>query len=195
MGSCLSVILPPRVLGISRRASRNGSTDPITDDEDNKEESSMIQQVNSLRNASLNEGTDLPEIKVHKIEDLTTMQLVTSGSTSSKGSAHLVDDEDHNKKGTASPKESPPLPVDQDQDHKKEGPTTKRRALLIGITYAGSKTWSELDGPHHDVDHYQELLTSTLSYTSLIAFPFNGSDSRSYLWISPGRHHHNQGSS
>ena len=79
MGRCLSVILPPRVLGISRRASRNGSTDPITDNEDYKEESSMIQQVDSLRNASLDEGTDQPEIKVHKIEDLTM-----------KHSTHLV---------------------------------------------------------------------------------------------------------
>ena len=72
--------------------------------------------------------------------------------------------------------------------------TPQRRALLIGITYAGSKTWPELYGPHRDVDHYQELLTSMSPYSSLIAFPFSDSDSRSYIWISPGRHHHTQGS-
>ncbi|KAH9977499.1 caspase domain-containing protein [Russula compacta] len=181
MGTCLSALLPSRVHGISRRASRDGSTDRI-DDVDHKEESSTIQQIDSFRKASLKESTDLPEIEVREIEDSTTKQLGTSRSTSSKQSAPLPDDEDHNKKGTTSPKGSAHLPIDEDhnkkgtaspngsahlpvdEDQKKEGPTTKRRALLIGITYSGSKTWSELDGPHHDVDHYQELLTSTYGY-------------------------------
>jgi hypothetical protein len=38
---------------------------------------------------------------------------------------------------------------------------TKRRALLVGITYSSpSNTWSQLDGPHGDVDQYQDLLIS-----------------------------------
>ena len=36
---------------------------------------------------------------------------------------------------------------------------SKRRALLVGITYSSpSNTWSELDGPHGDVDQYRDLL-------------------------------------
>lgn len=35
----------------------------------------------------------------------------------------------------------------------------KRRALLVGITYTDpSNTWSQLDGPHGDVDQYRDLL-------------------------------------
>jgi hypothetical protein len=38
---------------------------------------------------------------------------------------------------------------------------TKRRALLVGITYSSPwNTWSELDGPHGDVDQYLNLLIS-----------------------------------
>jgi hypothetical protein len=37
---------------------------------------------------------------------------------------------------------------------------TRRRALLVGITYSTSNTWSQLDGPHGDVDQYRDLLIS-----------------------------------
>jgi len=39
---------------------------------------------------------------------------------------------------------------------------TKRRALLVGITYSNtsSKMWPQLYGPHEDVDRYRELLVS-----------------------------------
>jgi len=46
----------------------------------------------------------------------------------------------------------------QVDDVKKDAPTMKRRALLIGITYSNAKLWSQLEGPHKDVDQYQELL-------------------------------------
>jgi F-box-like len=37
----------------------------------------------------------------------------------------------------------------------------KRRALLVGITYTNPwNTWSQLDGPHGDVDQYRDLLIS-----------------------------------
>ncbi|KAF8489073.1 caspase domain-containing protein [Russula emetica] len=42
---------------------------------------------------------------------------------------------------------------------------TKRRALLVGITYTSpSNTWSQLDGPHGDVDQYRDLLINTYGY-------------------------------
>jgi hypothetical protein len=38
----------------------------------------------------------------------------------------------------------------------------KRRGLLVGITYTNPwNTWSQLDGPHEDVDRYRDLLIST----------------------------------
>lgn len=45
--------------------------------------------------------------------------------------------------------------------HKKEGTVMKRRALLVGITYSAPfNKWSPLEGPHHDVDQFRELLIS-----------------------------------
>ncbi|KAH9953158.1 caspase domain-containing protein [Russula dissimulans] len=52
----------------------------------------------------------------------------------------------------------------QVDDLTKNGATIKRRALLIGITYANARIWSPLEGPHEDVDQYQELLVSTYDY-------------------------------
>ncbi|KAH9172758.1 caspase domain-containing protein [Lactarius sanguifluus] len=52
-----------------------------------------------------------------------------------------------------------------DEEDKSEGPTSKRRALLVGISYKGDhNTWSALDGPHEDVDRFQQLLTETYGY-------------------------------
>ena len=54
----------------------------------------------------------------------------------------------------------PPVST-QNQDDKREVESLKRRALLVGITYTGPHNkWSQLDGPHDDVDRYRELLTS-----------------------------------
>jgi hypothetical protein len=59
-----------------------------------------------------------------------------------------------------------------DEEDKIEGPTSKRRALLVGISYSGPHNqWSPLDGPHSDVDRFQQLLTGTYSSTCLRPFP------------------------
>ncbi|KAN0136282.1 Caspase domain containing protein [Lactarius tabidus] len=53
-----------------------------------------------------------------------------------------------------------------DEEDKIEGPTSKRRALLVGISYNGPHNqWSPLDGPHSDVDRFQQLLTDTYGYS------------------------------
>ncbi|KAI9510660.1 caspase domain-containing protein [Russula earlei] len=64
----------------------------------------------------------------------------------------------------ASPNGSAHLPLADDTVDKKDGPAMRRRALLVGITYSNAKTWSELDGPHDDVDRYQKLLLSVYGY-------------------------------
>ena len=62
--------------------------------------------------------------------------------------------------------------LSDDEEDKSEGPTSKRRALLVGISYSGPhNTWSALDGPHDDVDRFRHLLIGTWSYTSLSPFP------------------------
>ena len=45
--------------------------------------------------------------------------------------------------------------------HDETDDASRRRALLVGITYCSpSNTWSKLDGPHGDVDQYRNLLIS-----------------------------------
>ncbi|KAH9003553.1 caspase domain-containing protein [Lactarius hatsudake] len=58
-----------------------------------------------------------------------------------------------------------PIRLPDDEEDKKEGPTSKRRALLVGISYKGDhNTWPALDGPHEDVDRFQQLLIETYEY-------------------------------
>ncbi|KAH9164040.1 caspase domain-containing protein [Lactarius sanguifluus] len=47
------------------------------------------------------------------------------------------------------------------------GPTTKRRALLVGISYAWSQSdaWWSLENPHADVDLFWSLLVSVYGYS------------------------------
>jgi hypothetical protein len=47
------------------------------------------------------------------------------------------------------------------------GPKLKRRALLVGISYAHSQseTWWELEHPHKDVDMFRDLLVGTYGYS------------------------------
>jgi hypothetical protein len=54
------------------------------------------------------------------------------------------------------------------EECKTDGTTPKRRALLVGITYNGSKTWSRLDGPHGDVAHFQKLLIGVILLASSV---------------------------
>ena len=57
------------------------------------------------------------------------------------------------------PYQKPPRDVEKGE-RKGDGPTLKRRALLVGIEYQGvtSPEWSRLDGPYGDVDRFWELL-------------------------------------
>ncbi|KAN0136650.1 Caspase domain containing protein [Lactarius tabidus] len=58
--------------------------------------------------------------------------------------------------------------VEEDtQSVARAGPTTKRRALLVGISYhhSPSDIWPPLDGPHEDVNRFRELLIGTYGYT------------------------------
>lgn len=51
-----------------------------------------------------------------------------------------------------------------DEEDKSDGQKSKRRALLVGISYNGPHNqWSALDGPHEDVDRFQQLLTGMWS--------------------------------
>lgn len=130
MGTCLSSVLPRRVLGTRREGSPRGIT-PLSDDSDNRE---LPGEVNGegLRD-SIN-SKYLPE-NVHS-------KPVPNGIHRKHSPT-----EEHNK-----------LP---DDTHDK----TKRRALLVGITYSSpSNTWSPLDGPHGDVDQYRDLLVYTYGY-------------------------------
>ncbi|KAI0293727.1 caspase domain-containing protein [Multifurca ochricompacta] len=58
-----------------------------------------------------------------------------------------------------------PIHLPEDEETKREDSTPKRRALLVGISYSGPfNTWSRLDGPHGDVDHFRELLVGSYGY-------------------------------
>ena len=52
------------------------------------------------------------------------------------------------------------LDVQEETQSARAAPTSKRRALLIGISYhhSLSELWSPLDSPHEDVDRFRELL-------------------------------------
>jgi hypothetical protein len=53
------------------------------------------------------------------------------------------------------------LPRADDVHDKTKDVETKRQALLVGITYSSpTNTWSQLDGPHGDLDQYRDLLIS-----------------------------------
>jgi hypothetical protein len=141
MGTCLSTVLPRRVLGTPRKRSPKGST-PLSDDSDNKE---LPGEVN---------GIALPDsVNSKYLPDDVHSRLLSNGihSEHSPDEEHngRVPDDVHNKH----------LP--DDVHDKTKGVETKRRALLVGITYSSpSNTWSQLDGPHGDVDQYRDLLIS-----------------------------------
>ena len=54
-------------------------------------------------------------------------------------------------------------------------PPPKKRALLVGITYrdSASPIWTPLDGPHVDIEHFQDLLIRAYSGHRGIVF-FDG---------------------
>ena len=57
-----------------------------------------------------------------------------------------------------------PLP-DAKERSKVNAPKSKRRALLVGITYKSStdEVWTPLEHPHDDVDNFRELLIRVFS--------------------------------
>ena len=58
---------------------------------------------------------------------------------------------------------------------------TKRRALLVGISYTSPwNTWPPLDEPHGDVDQYRDLLVSEYSHVYSIRFPLTLVDTYGY---------------
>jgi hypothetical protein len=125
MGTCLSTVLPRRVLGTPREGNPSGKA-PLSGYPNNKE---LPGEVN---------GNELPE------------------SVNSRDEEHnqSVPDDTHSSKH-----------LSEDVHHKTNDGETKRRALLIGITYTNPwNTWSQLDGPHGDVDQYQDLLLNTYGY-------------------------------
>ena len=137
MGSCLSTVLPRSMLG----ARREGSPKENTSHPENKE---------------------LPgEANVEELRDSVNSKHLADDEQSEPAeplpngvhSKHLPDEE-HNKHH-----------LEDDVHEKSKGVETKRRALLVGITYTSpfnlaSNTWSQLDGPHDDVDQYRDLLIS-----------------------------------
>ncbi len=132
MGTCLSTV-PRRVLGTPRR--RKGRT-PLSDDSDNKE---LPDEVN---------GEELPEsVNSTYHSDDAHSKLPPNG----KHKKHCPDEEHNNR-----------VPDDAHNKHLPDDvhDKTRRRALLVGITYSTSNTWSQLDGPHGDVDQYRDLLIS-----------------------------------
>ena len=136
MGTCVSTILPRRVLGTPRRSSPEGIA-PLSDDSDDKE---LPREVN---------GEELPEsVNSTYLPDDVPSKLSPNGVHRK----HFPDEEHNNR-----------VPDDAHNKHLPDGvhDKTKRRALLVGITYTSAwNTWSELDGPHGDVDQYRDLLIS-----------------------------------
>lgn len=136
MGGCVSTVLPRRVLGTRR--GREGSPrerprTPRSDDSDGKEL------------ASESNGAELP--------DCINSKHLPNGThnkhSPDEGHNKLVPDDAHNNHHP------------DDVHHKTKDVEAKRRALLVGITYANPwNAWPPLDGPHGDVDQYQDLLIS-----------------------------------
>jgi len=137
MGTCFSAIVPRSVFGTPRgrgRVSPEGSTHPSLEVDSLKKDS----QVHGLNNEGYQVDSLKKESQVHGLNN----------------EGYQVDSLKKESQG-----DRPGLKRDgQVDDVKKDAPTMKRRALLIGITYSNAKLWSQLEGPHKDVDQYQELL-------------------------------------
>lgn len=145
MGACFSTILPRRrVLGTPRNDSPKEST-PLSDDSDNKKGLSV--------EVKLDELPESVNSKYPPDEKQSELEPPPNGAPSQ----HLPDEEDNNRVPNGAHEHH--LPDDVHEKSKDAG--TKRRALLVGITYTNPwNTWSQLDGPHGDVDQYRDLLIS-----------------------------------
>jgi hypothetical protein len=145
MGTCLSTVLPRCVLGTPREGSPKGRT-PLSGDFNNKE-------LPELPGGAVN-GEEPPDSANSKyLPDVVHSKPLPNGIRRK----HLPDEE-HNERV---PDDAQSKHLPDDVHHKTNDVETERRALLVGITYtSSSNTWSQLDGPHGDVDQYQDLLIS-----------------------------------
>jgi len=153
MGNCLSSVLPRRMLGTSRGSSAKGNN--LTKDEGN------VRVPDEVDNTRLPQGED--STRVAKEEDNTRLPKDEDKTRVPKDedNTRLPKDEDN----TRLPKDGDDTHLPKDEDNKTQGTATKRRALLVGISYTSpSNTWSPLDGPHGDVDRYRDLLINTYGY-------------------------------
>ena len=149
MGSCVSTVLPRRMLGISRGSSTKGGNP--TKEEGNVR---VPDEVDNTRLARDENHKQLPKDKnnTRLAKDEDHKQLPKD-----ENNTRLPKDEDN----TRLPKDGDKIHLPDDVDNKTQGAATKRRALLVGISYSHpSNTWSPLDGPHGDVDRYRDLLVS-----------------------------------
>lgn len=149
MGSCVSTVLPRRMLGISRGSSTKGGNP--TKEEGNVR---VPDEVDNTRLARDEDHKQFPKDKnnTRLARDEDHKQLPKD-----ENNIRLPKDEDN----TRLPKDGDKIHLPDDVDNKTQGAATKRRALLVGISYSNpSNTWSPLDGPHGDVDRYRDLLVS-----------------------------------
>lgn len=149
MGSCVSTVLPRRMLGISRGSSTKGGN--TTKEEGNVR---VPDEVDNTRLARDEDHKQFPKDKnnTRLARDEDHKQLPKD-----ENNIRLPKDEDN----TRLPKDGDKIHLPDDVDNKTQGAATKRRALLVGISYSNpSNTWSPLDGPHGDVDRYRDLLVS-----------------------------------
>ena len=143
MGTCVSTVLPRGVFGTPRKGNPEGRTPPS----DNSNTKELPREVNDK------ELPELPDsVNSKHFPDDVHNKLLSNGVHS----RHFPDEE-HNKHVPDDTHEHLPNGVHD----KTKDVETKRRALLVGITYTSpSNTWSQLDGPHGDVDQYRGLLIS-----------------------------------
>ena len=138
MGTCLST---RRVFGSPREGDPKRSA-PLPDDSNNKE---TTVEVN---------GKELRDSANSKYLPKDAHSKLLPNGVHSKHSR----DGEHNK---LVPDDAHKTHLPDDVDDKKKDREAKRRALLVGITYSNPwNTWSQLDGPHGDVDQYRDLLVS-----------------------------------
>lgn len=157
MGTCLSAPLPRRVFYTRRKGSRK-ETPPTSDDSDNKKLAGEVNDIelNELP-ASVNSNC-LPD-------DVHTDDVHSKPPPNGVHRKHLPDEEDNERVPDDAPNKHLPSDVHDNHLPDRVHDKTKRRALLVGITYCSpSNTWSQLDGPHADVDQYRDLLINTYGY-------------------------------
>jgi hypothetical protein len=143
MGTCVSTVLPRRVFGTRREGSPSGRPRiPHSDDSDGEE---LPGEPNGKELPGGPNGKELP--------DSINSKHLPNGTHNK----HFPD-EGHNKRV---PDDAHNNHHPDDVHHKTKDVEAKRRALLVGITYTNPwNTWSQLDGPHGDVDQYRGLLIS-----------------------------------